>query len=274
MPRISVIIPTFNRELTILRAIKSVLAQTYLDFDLWVIDDGSTDKTQQLVKPFLSENIHYLKQENLGVSAARNLGIKKSKGEWLAFLDSDDEWLEHKLQLQVDLMSSDAEIPLIHGEEIWIRNGKRVNAKNKHQKFGGNIFLKCLPLCLISPSAAIIKREILVEEGNWDEEFIVCEDYDLWLKITAKYPVGFVKDPILNKYGGHADQLSTQYKAMDFWRIKAMKNILGRAYLKSEEQAAVKEQIIKKGKILLKGYEKHGNLENYELVKGWITSCS
>ena len=273
MPRVNVIIPTFNRAETILRALQSVLAQTYLDFDLWIIDDGSTDNTAEVVKPFLGEQVHYLKQFNKGVSAARNLGVQKSRGEWLAFLDSDDEWLPEKLEKQVAYSEAHPDVPLIHGEEIWIRRGKRVNPKVKHQKYGGKIFEKCLPLCLISPSASFIKRSLLQEMGLWDENFIVCEDYDLWLKITAKYPVGFIDDPLIKKYGGHDDQLSSKYKAMDFWRIKSMKNILDKGQLNCQDEDLVKKQILMKGEILINGYLKHQNFENYDVVKSWMEIC-
>jgi len=270
MPRVSIVIPTFNRASTLPRAITSVLQQTFKDFDLWIIDDGSTDHTEKLMETWSKNKIHYIKQKNFGVSTARNSGIKLSTGEWLAFLDSDDEWLPQKLQKQFDFIERYPKIPLVHGEEIWVRNGKRVNAKHIHQKFGGSIFQKCLALCLISPSAAIMQRSLLAEVGAWDEEFIVCEDYDLWLKITAKHEVGFISDPLIKKYGGHADQLSGKYKAMDFWRIKAMKNILENGLLDSGDIKAVKNEMQKKGEILLNGYKKHNNMENYTLVKKWL----
>ena len=215
-PLISVIIPTFNRAHVLLKAIDSVLKQTYKNFEVIVVDDGSTDGTTELLSSYIKEGkILYLKQENKGVSSARNFGVKSSKGDWLAFLDSDDEWLKHKLQKQVELLTERPDLRLVHGEELWVRNGKRVNQKKIHQKFGGFIYEKCLPLCLISPSAVMIERKLYEEMGGFDEEFTVCEDYDLWLKITSLYEVGFVSDPIIYKYGGHEDQLSHKYFAMD-----------------------------------------------------------
>lgn len=265
---ISVIIPTFNRVHTLKRAIDSVLSQTCRDFDLWIIDDGSTDETEDLVKSFNSSEIqiYYLKQENKGVSSARNMGIKRSQGEWIALLDSDDEWLPNRLQKQIELANNNPELPLIHGEEIWVRRGKRVNPKFIHKKFGGDIFERCLPLCLISPSASLIKRSLLEEVGGFDEDFTVCEDYDLWLKVTSLYPVGFIDDPIIIKHGGHEDQLSAKYFAMDYYRILAMDRIISIRELSDSHQLSVRNEIIKKATILLKGYLKHNNMENFDQV--------
>jgi glycosyltransferase involved in cell wall biosynthesis len=265
--KVDVIIPTYNRSSTLKRAIDSVLNQTYKGFHLYIIDDGSTDNTALLMQEYKSdENISYIKQKNKGVSAARNLGISLSNNPWVAFLDSDDEWLPHKLKKQIEIINSKPEAVLIHGEEQWVRNGKRINPKKIHQKFGGQIFEKCLPLCLISPSAAMIKRDVLLEMENFDEDFIVCEDYDLWLKITSLYEVEFISDPILIKYGGHEDQLSAKYFAMDYYRIKSMDKILSIRNLSIDLEEKVNQEIIRKGDILLAGYKKHNNLKDYEEV--------
>ena len=259
-PLFSVIIPTFNRSHVLLRAVDSVLKQTYKNFELIVVDDGSTDETQTILEGHIKEGqIKYLRQENKGVSSARNFGVRNSKGDWLAFLDSDDEWLKSKLEKQVELLQKRPELRLIHGEELWVRNGKRVNQKKIHQKFGGFIYEKCLPLCLISPSAVIIERKLYEEMGGFDEEFVVCEDYDLWLKITSLYEVGFVTEPIIYKYGGHEDQLSHKYFAMDLWRIKSMLRILSLKNLNDQQIEATCAEVTRKAKILLLGYEKHQN---------------
>jgi len=269
--KIDVIIPTFNRVLTLKRAIDSVLNQTYQNFHLYIIDDGSTDETEQLLKEYLScSNVSIFKQENRGVSAARNYGLSLSNAPWVSFLDSDDEWLPEKLDKQVEVIKSNESAVLVHGEELWIRNGKRVNPKKIHKKFGGEIFERCLALCLISPSAVMIKRSVLHEMKNFDEDFIVCEDYDLWLKITSLYPVEFISDPIIVKYGGHEDQLSAKFFAMDYWRIKSMNNILENREFSKERSNVVRDQIIKKGEILLNGYRKHNNLKDYDEVLSWV----
>ncbi|MBL6989254.1 MAG: glycosyltransferase [Bacteriovoracaceae bacterium] len=275
---ISVIIPTYNRQDYILRAIKSVVKQEQVDFDLFIIDDGSTDNTQKVVLGYicehcLSEKITYIKTENKGVSAARNLGIKKSNGAWLSFLDSDDEWLPGKLCAQVEFLQSNPSINIVHGDEVWIRNHKFVNQKKKHKKYGGRIFHKCLPMCLISPSAVMIKREVLLDAGCFDESFPVCEDYDLWLKLTSIYEVGFISKPIIKKYGGHDDQLSKKFFAMDYWRIKSLMNIINIRKFSPLTQTMIYNEIIYKANILLAGYKKHNNMEYFEEVKEIVEEC-
>ncbi len=98
-----------------------------------------------------------------------------------------------------------------HTDEIWIRNGRRVNARKKHGKKGGWIFQHCLPLCAMSPSSIMIHRDVFTALGGFDERLPACEDYDLWLRITARYPVLFTRQPLIEKYGGHDDQLSRKY---------------------------------------------------------------
>ncbi len=262
--KISVIIPTFNRANVLSRAIESVLSQTYAPFEVIVVDDGSSDSTRSLVKNYPS--VKYLKIDNSGVSKARNVGIDSSKGDWIALLDSDDEWLPNKLELQVALSESNSLLNLIHGEEIWIRDGVRVNQMNKHKKSGGDIFIRSLKLCLISPSAVLIRKSLFDEVGLFAEDYPVCEDYDLWLKITANEDVGFVSEPIIRKYGGHDDQLSRKYFAMDYWRVKSIDFILKYYNLSVDKKEQAIKVLLKKARILLKGYEKHQNLEHYDEV--------
>jgi len=204
---ISVIIPTYNRKNTLPRAVESVLNQTYKPVEIIIVDDGSTDGT----KEWFSEMyplVHYIYQVNSGVSLARNTGINSARGDWIALLDSDDEWLPDKLELQVKLLQNNAELRFCHTNEIWIRNGVRINQMKKHQKYGGNIFKKCLDICRISPSSSLFHTSVIKDVGLFDESLDVCEDYDLWLRITAKYPVLFLDQPLIKKFGGHTDQLS------------------------------------------------------------------
>lgn len=279
-PFFSVVIPSYNRANLLMRALNSVFSQDYPHFDIWAIDDGDgdgDDNTEEKVAQLKAHHpqgarLHYLKSggenKNLGVSAARNWGIRQSRGEWIALLDSDDAWMPSKLSRQAHFLQRHPHIPLAHCEEIWIRNGRRVNPKKIHQKFGGHIFRRCLPLCLISPSSVVFKRELFEEVGGFDPDFPVCEDYDLWLKITSLYEVGFIEEPLAIKYGGHSDQLSRKFKAMDYWRVLALHRIL-RLRLRSlspEDAQAVRRQIVLKGEILLKGYRKHQNMGQYNQV--------
>tara|TARA_Y100000590_G_scaffold470772_1_gene669992 strand:- start:43476 stop:44312 length:837 start_codon:yes stop_codon:yes gene_type:complete len=265
---ISVIIPTFNRAHTLKRCLDSVLNQTYPPFEIIVVDDGSTDNTKELLKDYEGKIIVH-KIENSGVSSARNYAIERCSGDWVALLDSDDEWLTNRLQEQVDYLKIFPNIKLVHGEEIWIRNGKRVNPKKIHKKTGGYIYQNCLPLCCISPSASLIKKEVLEEFGGFDESFPVCEDYDLWLKITSKYEVGYIESAIITKYGGHEDQLSRKYFAMDLWRVRSMKRMLNSELMKDDRLATI-DELIRKSEILIQGYKKHENLGDLPEVESYL----
>lgn len=224
--RVRVIIPTFNRRLFLGRAIDSVIIQTFKNWELVIVDDGSTDETADFLDHIQKtwkypQSLQVIQTPNKGVSAARNLGAMNAKTPWLAFLDSDDEWLPQKLELQMAL-SEFTETPLIHGEEIWIRNGVRVNPKLKYKKSGGEIFERCVDHCCISISTSLVRRDLFSELRGFREDFKVCEDYELWLRITAHFAVGFIEAPVAIKYGGHADQLSTQFHSMDYDRVRAL----------------------------------------------------
>ena len=269
--KISVIIPTFNRAGLIKRSLASVLSQTFKEFEVLVIDDGSTDETYNVVKEFLGDKrVRYIYQGNLGVSAARNLGVSLSHYEWVSFLDSDDEWLPGKLEAQVNYSYENSNIEFIHTEENWIRNSKKVNQPKQYKKLGGNIFSHCLSLCAISPSTSLMTKRLFNDVGGFSNEYTVCEDFDLWLKITSKYEVGLVDEFLINKYGGHADQLSTKFFAMDLYRVRALANILGIRTLSEQKKSEVIRVIREKCKILLKGYEKHENYKDYDEVKSLI----
>ena len=255
---ISVIIPTYNRAYCLSRAIDSVLAQSHPVEKICVIDDGSTDDTQQLLQSNYPQ-IHYIRQENKGVSAARNKGIRKIKSQWIAFLDSDDEWLPQKIEKQLFELTRQPMYKLIHCDEVWIRNGVRVNAMNKHKKSGGDISESCLPLCVISPSASIIQRELLLEVGLFNESLPACEDYDLWLRICSSHPVLYVNEKLLRKYGGHEDQLSRQHWGMDRFRVDALDRIIREGVLQSDQAKAAREILINKCQILINGADKRGN---------------
>lgn len=255
MTTISVIIPTYNRAHTLVRALDSVLAQTRTADEIIVIDDGSTDDTPRLMERDY-KSVKYFYRENRGVSAARNTGIRKATGDWIAFLDSDDEWLPEKLQLQLQRLAQNKKCRIIHNEEIWIRNGVRVNQMNKHRKFGGMIFNYCLPLCVISPSAVMIHRSIFDRVGVFDESLPACEDYDLWLRICAFYPVEYIEEPLILKHGGHDDQLSRQFWGMDRFRIQALEKILDSGVLTAPQMAAAIETLTEKCTIYMAGAEK------------------
>ncbi len=252
MSTISVIIPTYNRAACLARALDSVLAQSHAPHEIIVVDDGSTDGTRAMVEA-LDGAIHYLHQDNQGVSAARNAGIRRATGQWLAFLDSDDEWLPEKLERQLALARRFPSSRVIHTDEIWIRNGKRVNPRLKHRKSGGDIFLRCLPLCVISPSSVMISRKVFDTVGLFDETLPACEDYDMWLRICQRYSVHYLDEPLIVKYGGHPDQLSRRHWGMDRFRIRALEKLLHSALTDDAHRQAVMETIRDKAGVYLQG---------------------
>lgn len=243
------------------RAIDSVLKQSFAAYELIVVDDGSTDGTDQWLSTLGSSDLSII-QNNSGVSHARNRAIERAKGHWIAFLDSDDYWYENKLERQMDALAQHPGVRFCHCDEHWIRNGKRVNPKRKHAKYGGHIFEQCLPLCAISPSATIMQKKIFDDVGLFDEALPACEDYDLWLRITCNEPVLFVDEALLVKTGGHQDQLSQRYPAMDRFRITALANLLRGANLDSRQYAMAQQTLVNKIHIYCQGALKRGKVEH------------
>jgi glycosyltransferase involved in cell wall biosynthesis len=221
---VSVIIPTFNRSRFVSEAVKSVLGQSYPDKEIIVVDDGSTDDTAERLAEF-GDRIRHVRTENGGVPRARNIGISASRGDLIAFLDSDDLWLPNKLGRQVEYFAANPDIHVAQTEEIWIRGGRRVNPKNIHKKRSGWIFERCIPRCIVSPSAVMLRRRVFEDVGLFDEAMPVCEDYDLWLRVSLKYQIVTLPCPLIVKRGGHPDQLSRQ-PLQDVWRIYALRKIL------------------------------------------------
>jgi glycosyltransferase involved in cell wall biosynthesis len=243
---VSVIIPSYNRAQKASRAVSSVLDQSFKDLEIIVIDDGSTDDTIDMLEQFRDRITLIKHPENRGVSAARNSGINASRSPLIAFLDSDDYWMPEKLETQVRYLRENTDAVICQTEEIWIRNGVRVNPWKKHIKPSGDIFEQSLKLCLVSPSAVMIRRSLLDEVGLFDEAFPVCEDYDLWLRISWKYPVHLINQFMLVKEGGHADQLSASIRGMDRFRIKAMVKLFEKGCLSSRQAEALTLELASK----------------------------
>jgi len=255
---ISVVIPSFNRRHTLRRALQSVIGQTSPVDEIIVVDDGSTDGSSELVADEFP-GVITIRQANLGVSAARNRGIAAAKCDWIALLDSDDSWLPQKIQQIRSTRQDQPGFVLYHSDEIWMRRGVRVNPMHKHRKSGGWIFEQCLPMCRISPSAAVIQKSTLQALGMFDETLPACEDYDLWLRLCHRYPVNYIDQVLINKYGGHDDQLSQQYPVMDQFRIRSLHRLLSAENLQVEHYLAAKSTLLNKLEILIKGALKHQN---------------
>lgn len=260
--RVSVVIPTHDRASLVGRALDSVLAQSVPAGEVIVVDDGSSDGTAGVIRRrFPGVRVVEL-AERRGVSAARNRGIAESEGEWIAFLDSDDEWRPRKLERQLEALAAEPAHRLCHTDEIWIRRGNQVLPRRRHRKRGGRILRRCLPRCVISPSSAILHRSLLDEVGTFDEELPACEDYDLWLRICARDPVLFVGEPLVVKYGGHADQLSRRHPVMDRYRVRALEKLLASGELLDEgDREAVRKMLLHKIEIVVRGARRRGRAD-------------
>ena len=227
-----------------------------------MVDDGSTDETPDLLKSF-GDALTVIRQENKGVSAARNRGIREAKGSLIAFLDSDDYFLPGKLECQAAFFDAHPEALICQTEEIWVRNGKRVNPKNRHKKPSGDIFLPSLELCLVSPSAVMLRKELLEEMNGFDETLPACEDYDLWLRIGANYPVYLIDTPLIVKRGGHGDQLSSAH-SLDRYRIASLEKLLKGNLLPPDRAEAAAKVLVSKCRIYAEGCIKRGKQKEGE----------
>ena len=256
-PEISVVITTYNRRTFLKPAVLSVLRQDYRNTEVIVIDDGSTDDSFEEVANL---PVRYFHKKNGGISSARNAGIMLSKGDFIAFLDVDDLWKKKKLSTQMSRMREE-EFDVSYTDEIWIRNGEHLNQRSVHRKYSGLIFEKCLPLCIISPSSAVVRKSVFERVGLFNEQMVVCEDYDMWLRITSLYPVLFVDRKLIIKQGGHEDQLSKRFSAMDRFRIESIIRILESGTLNGHMRAAAAVELEKKCRIYAQGAAKRGKTE-------------
>ncbi|MFZ0429564.1 MAG: glycosyltransferase [Acidobacteriota bacterium] len=258
---VSIVIPTFNRVSRVQEAVESVRAQSYRDWELLVIDDGSEDGTEAAIRSIEDSRVRYVRVSHGGVSRARNIGIRLSRFPWICFLDSDDRWAERKLELQLETLEREPALRIVYTDEIWIRRGRRVNQKKKHRKYSGWMFRPSLALCLISPSSVLLHRSVLTETGLFDESFRVCEDYELWLRLTSRFPVRFIDQPLITKFGGHPDQLSHSEWGFDRFRIRALLKTVVGGGLTAQYQVWTAAEIVRKALILAAGYRNRNKQE-------------
>lgn len=266
-PFISVIVPTFNRKHLCKRAVSSVLNQTYQDFELIVVDDGSTDGTtpEFLFGDKSSSQCTYIALPyNTGVSHARNHGVMHARGIWIAFLDSDDVWHPRKLETQTAWTASYPEYAIVQTREVWIRKGVRVNPPQTHEKVQGYIFKECLERCMITPSSVIMKKDLFLTAGKFNESIPACEDYDLWLRIILRHPVGLVDEHLLTRYGGRKDQLSASVGSLDRFRVRSLMQLLEHEHPSLAQKQLIYTTLVKKASIVANGAKKRNKVDLYE----------
>lgn len=187
-PLVSIVTPTYNRADFIEQAVNSVLAQTYANFELLIVDDGSTDNTRDLLEPVLADSrVRYFHQENQGQSVARNLALSEAKGDFVCFLDSDNYWPAEKLEKQVELFRGQPDYDVIYGDIIVIdETGKEVTRKNM-SRYSGHIARYMIRDNCVSMNTAMARRRCFNELGAMSGQRRVADDYDLWLRFSARF---------------------------------------------------------------------------------------
>ncbi len=276
MTGISVIIPTYNRELFLGRALHSVQRQTLACDEIIVIDDGSVDNTRNFVYDFSAKcrlPVRYIYQKNQGPAAARNRGISEARFSYLAFLDSDDHWQKNKLEFQYRALSTRPDIMIGHTKERWLRRGIHLNQKKIHQPSNGDIFKHCLKLCAVGMSTVMAKKELFEEIGLFKEQMRCCEDYDLWIRTSSRFPFFLLDAPLTVKEGGREDQVSYQYRiGMDRLRIGAILDLLQEQSLSREQIIWTLEELQRKCMVYGKGAMKHSRIaegQSYVELAEW-----
>jgi glycosyltransferase involved in cell wall biosynthesis len=235
---VSVIIPTYNRAQVVSQPIQSVLAQTFRDFEVIVVDDGSNDNTESVVKAFCDPRVRYIRHEkNRGGSAARNTGIKAARGAYIAFLDSDDEWLPEKLQSQLDILQ---ELPPSWGgvcTGFWLIEGTSV--VERIPKLPPNLSNWLLAHCPLSAgSTLMVRKEILDEIGYFDESLPRHQDWDLLLRLVENYQLAMVKAALVRRYVGDQPPADKVREAKEKLLSKYKSRINGLSLLKRRQVVA------------------------------------
>ncbi len=265
----SVIIPVYNRENLVSRAIDSVLQQTYPHWELIIADDGSTDKTRSVLDKYADNRaISILSLDHCGKPGqVRNSAAVHSKGRWISFLDSDDSWMSDKLEKQIEYLGNHQNIRFIHTLERWERNDKIVSqAHRKHNK-EGDLFKTSLGKCEIGPSTVMMGREIYLENNGFRNDLEICEDYEFWLRITSENAVGYLDEELVVKRGGHSDQLSTKYGFIENFKIEALKSLVDNEFFNGNQMFLAKKELARKCRIYSRGCRKRGKeseAENFE----------
>lgn len=224
MPKVSAVITSLNGASRgyLGHAIESVLNQTFKDFELLIIDDGSTDDTKEFCKKYLDDSkVQYIYQENRGLAGARNTGIEKSQGNYVCFLDDDDVWKENKLQKQIDFFEKNLDVGMIFTNLELIDENGNIVGYQKHSA-NGDIYKELFFENIVdAPSSSMIKKQVFEKVGNFKEWMKSAEDYELWVRIAKEYKIYSINEPLV-QYRVHQNKMSTNYSKMEFYGIATL----------------------------------------------------
>ena len=228
MPEItvSILMPVYNGEKYLSEAIESALAQTYQNFELLIVNDGSTDNSAAIIKPFLKDSrVIYIEQKNAGVAAARNTAIKHARGQYFGFLDQDDLWLNNKLEVQIAALEQDESVALVHSRQDFIdSHGNKIDYEwitgGSGYCFRDNFIKNRIAVLTV-----LIRKTIIDEIGLFNEQLSGADDYEMWLRITLKYPIKYI-DQALAFYRFHDNNVSKDSFRMTITDLKAINTIL------------------------------------------------
>ena len=255
-PIVSVIIATYNRYPMLLEALSSVREQTYPRIQCVVVDDGSTDGTAQISS---AQDIQYIGIKHTGFPGrVRNIGAQKATGTLLAFLDSDDLWMPDKSEKQVRFLKDHPDIHICHTREIWKRGARIISQTGQRHNRSGNIFEDCLKKCIVGPSTVVLTKELFMDIGAFHPDLEIAEDYELWLRISAKYAFGYIDEPLIIKRAGHADQLSAKHGQIEIFRIRALLEEITSNVFTDVQMALARKELARKCRIYARGCMKRG----------------
>ena len=272
-PLVSVIIPVYNRFEMAKEAISSVIGQTYRNFEVIIVDDGSIDMTPVIATYFRDDSrVKYISIEHSGMPGfVRNKGVEIAEGKYLAFIDSDDLWMESKLEKQLRFLENNSEYKVIHTREAWIRNGKTISQSGFTHKRSGDIFRDALEKCIIGPSTVLIETDLYKTLGGFRDDIEIAEDYELWLRLTDANKIAYIDEALITKRAGHIGQLSEKYGQIEIFRIRGLQKLVEQSYFSLKNQKMAEQELAKKCRIYAAGCRKRNKVEEAELYESLAT---
>lgn len=261
---ISVIIPTYNREKLISRAIKSVMDQTYKDIEVIVIDDASNDNTEKVVSSLKYDNLYYYKlKKNGGACKARNFGIDKAKGDYISFLDSDDEWEKDKLEKQYNFLK-EKNVEIVSCNYFYEKNGS-IKRKINYTHDEKITLSELLNENIITTGSILISKQIIKKIGNFDEKLPRYQDWDLVIRLAKEYDIYFLNDPLLTLHFQANSITSSTSKQKKYYALECI-------YIKNEKELKKDKKAYAHICWSMGMYSLYTDIERYDLLKKGIVS--